>query len=410
MTEQADVDDDGACARSSGRPGDNAVPRRERLLGVDAARGVALLGMLAVHVFETLRSDQSPSHTQEYVAGHALATFVLLAGVSLALVTGRGPGRTRRSRWPDAATAASLAVRAALIGLLGLVLNVTDPPADVILPYYGAMFLLAVPLVRLGSRTLTAVGASLVVLAPLVVLASFDTDLPTDEPTVTTLVHPVQLAATLLVSGSYPVVEYMAFICVGLVLGRLDLSDARVATRLAGGGAVLAVASWWGSSLLLFQLGGLTHLRDAAPSGLTAEQAANVILWDPDTTTTWWWLAERAPYTVTPLRMLHDLGVATAVLGCCLLLTRVRRSTRLMRPLIAAGSMTLTLYTLHILVLDTDVLEDHPITLYVLMVLGALSLAVAWMRTHARGPLEGLVARCCRWASVSVERRAATRP
>jgi hypothetical protein len=72
--------------------------------------------------------------------------------------------------------------------------------------------------------------------------------------------------------------------------------------------------------------------------------------------------------------------------------------------------MTLTLYTLHVLVLDTDVLQDQPITLYVGMVLGALGLAVAWRRTHPRGPLEGLVARCCRRASVSVERRAATRP
>ena len=189
------------------------------------------------------------------------------------------------------------------------------------------------------------------VVAPLVVLGSFGLDLPDDEPTLTSLVHPFTVIAPLLVSGSYPAVEYMAFLCVGLALGRLDLSSLRVAARIAGGGAALGLAAWLASGVLLLRLGGLAGLRDAAPAGLTAEQARNVILWDPDTTQTWWWLAERAPYTVTPLRMLHDLGVAMAVLGCCLLLARILRRPGLLWPLVAAGSMTLTLYTAHILVL-----------------------------------------------------------
>ena len=303
-------------------------PRRGRVVGVDLARGVALMGMMAVHVFATLHSDYSPSRTQQLVAGHALATFVLLAGVSLAFGSRWDSSSSRdgsRSRWPDAPTAASMATRALLIGLIGLVLNYTDPPADVILPYYGAMFLLAIPLVRLSSRTLSAIALSLVVIAPLVVLASFAADLPSDEPTLGALAHPVELATTLLVSGSYPVVEYLAFICVGIAIGRLDLSARRVAVRLAAGGAALALVSWLASSVLMLQLGGLQHLRDAAPARLGASQARNVILWDPDPVLSWWWLAQRAPYTVTPLRMLHDLGVATAVLGVCLLVTRSRR-------------------------------------------------------------------------------------
>src|SRR4051794_38770978 len=277
-----------------------APPRRQRVLGVDAARGVALLGMFGVHVTETLRSDTTPSHTQQFVAGHALATFVLLAGVSLAFTTGRRSA-AEGGRWPDRGTAAALAMRGVLIGVLGLVLNLTDPPADVILPYYGAMFVLAIAVVRLASRTLIIVSAALVVVAPLVVLASFGVDLPDDEPTLTSLIHPFTVIAPLLVSGSYPAVEYMAFLCAGLVLGRLDLSSLRVAGRIAGGGAALGLAAWLLSGVLLLQLGGLTGLRGAAPGGLTAEQARNVILWDPDTTQTWWWLAERAPYTVTPL-------------------------------------------------------------------------------------------------------------
>jgi uncharacterized membrane protein YeiB len=403
MTEQAEVDDDGACDRSPGHPGDNAAPARERVLGVDAARGLALLGMFAVHVTETLRSDSTPSHTQQFVAGHALATFVLLAGVSLAFTTRRRPAAAG-SRWPDRGTAAALATRGVLIGVLGLVLNLTDPPAEVILPYYGAMFVLAIPLVRLASRTLVMLTAALVVMAPLVVLGSFGLDLPDGEPTLTSLVHPFTVVAPLLVSGSYPAVEYMAFLCAGLVLGRLDLASLRVAARIAGVGAALGLTAWLASGVLLLRLGGLAGLRDAAPSGLTAEQARNVILWDPDTTQTWWWLAERAPYTVTPLRMLHDLGVAMAVLGCCLVLARILKGPRLLWPLVAAGSMTLTLYSAHILVLATGLLEDHPVLLYVAMVLGALGFATVWRQTKDQGPLEKRLSQYGRRARERAER------
>ena len=75
-----------------------------------------------------------------------------------------------------------------------------------------------------------------------------------------------------------------------------------------------------------------------------------------------------------------------------------------MWPLVAAGSMTLTLYTAHILVLASGLLEDHPVLLFVGMVLGALTFAAIWRQTKARGPLEEQVSRSCRWARERVER------
>jgi uncharacterized membrane protein YeiB len=238
-----------------------------------------------------------------------------------------------------------------------------------------------------------------------VVFASFATDLPSDEPSLTSLAHPIAVIAPLLVTGSYPAVEYMAFICLGMVLGRLDLSTTRVAAWLAVGGAALAAVAWWAASFLLFNLGGLRHLRGTAPSGLNAQQTQNVILWDPDTSDSWWWLAQRAPYTATPVRMLHDLGVAMAVLGCCLLLTRLGAFRRLLWPLVAAGSMTLTLYTAHILWLQTGLLADHTITLFVVLSLGAMAFAVLWKHIRPQGPLEWFVARCSGWVRQRVARR-----
>ncbi|MGB6164276.1 MAG: hypothetical protein WCF33_05145 [Pseudonocardiaceae bacterium] len=80
------------------------------------------------------------------------------------------------------------------------------------------------------------------------------------------------------------------------------------------------------------------------------------------------------------------------MLGAALLLSRVAVLARVLRPLAAAGAMTLTLYCGHLLVLGTGVLADAPETMYVLLVVGALVFGFAWQRWLGQGPLERLVA------------------
>jgi uncharacterized membrane protein YeiB len=129
---------------------------------------------------------------------------------------------------------------------------------------------------------------------------------------------------------------------------------------------------------------------------VSPQDAQNIILWEPDTVSSWWWLVERAPYATTPFRMVHDLGIAMAWLGLSLLITRSRRARRTLGPLAAAGAMTLTLYTAHVIVLEaTSFLEDHPIQLFFALVYVALSFAALWRQGRRRGPLEAAVT----WAS-----------
>jgi uncharacterized membrane protein YeiB len=372
-----------------------------RVIGVDVARGLALLGMFAVHIFDTLHADNTPSLTVQVMGGHAFATFVMLAGVSLTFIT------KRRSTGPLLPDAAALTARALLVTAIGLALNsALDPDIDVILPYYGVMFLFAIPLLRRGSRFLVWLTIAVVLVGPLLVLASYGTNLPDNEPTLADLGHPLALLSPLLVNGTYPAVAYIAFICVGMVIGRLDLADRRVAIRLVVGGTVLAAVAWYTSTLILFHFGGLEHLRGAAPPGVSAQVARNYILWDSDNVSSWWWLAERSPVTASPLRMLHDIGVATAWLGLCLLVTRSGFARRALGPLAAAGAMTLTLYTVQVIILSTPVLDGTgQIATFVILTYGALSFAVLWRRGGRRGPLEAAVTWTSKRARELVESR-----
>jgi uncharacterized membrane protein len=55
--------------------------RISRLLGVDAARGLALFGMMSVHVLPATDPDGTVSTAFRISSGRASALFALLAGV-----------------------------------------------------------------------------------------------------------------------------------------------------------------------------------------------------------------------------------------------------------------------------------------------------------------------------------------
>jgi len=176
---------------------------------------------------------------------------------------------------------------------------------------------------------------------------------------------------------------------VGLAIGQLDLSATRIAVRLLVGGLALALAAWSLSWLLLSRLGGLQALLAAAEPGTTATE----IVWDTDLADTgsWWWLAQRVHHSGAPLDMLGTLGSAIAVLGAVLLVCRLRTAQRLLRPVALAGSMTLTIYATHAVVLAFFWTDDL-LALWLGLVTGALVFAVLWNRWVGQGPLERLVA------------------
>jgi uncharacterized membrane protein len=390
---------EGAAAPSD-RPG--------RVIGVDVARGIALIGMMAVHVFATFDRHGTPTLATVLAAGRSATTFVLVAGVSLAFLSGGQRVVDGRAR---TAAAAGIAVRALLIGAIGLLLGYAADAieVEVILPYYAALFLLAIPLLGRRPRTLALAAAALIAVAPVVTLALVDADGPSfrgsDNATFDTLVDdPSGLIVGLLVTGPYPVLAYLAYLCAGLAIGRLDLSSRRLATWLLGGGLGLALTARIVSAVLLYPLGGLRHLQGIGPSS-AAPVTRNALLWDPEQTWSWWYLALPAPHSITPVDMVHTLGSAMAVLGAALLLSRVPLIARLLRPLAAAGAMTLTLYSGHLLVLATGVLQHAPGTMYVLLVVGALAFGSFWQRWLGQGPFERLVAAAARRARQAVMAR-----
>jgi hypothetical protein len=359
---------------------------RSRITGVDAARGAALLGMIATHVYPADDGRGALSTAHLIAAGRAAAAFAVLAGVALTL------GTARAAR-PYRATL----VRALGIGAIGLAIGPAHAGIAVILPYYAVLFVLALPLLRAPARVLGAVAGTAIMVVPVLsqLVRRWLPEPALDNPTFGALLtSPGPTGQELLLTGYYPTLAWLGYLCVGMAVGRLDLRSTRTAWRLVGAGVaasvIAAVVSW----LLLGPFGGRSALESTAAAlpGVGAVPAARVGhqleigLFGTTPTGSWWWLAVDTPHSTTPLDLVHTTGAALALLGAMLLVTTYVR----LRALAAAGAMTLSLYTLHVVVLGSSLLPADPTRSFLLQTTVALLLATLW--PGRRGPAEAVIA------------------
>lgn len=358
----------------------------DRLAGVDVARCLALFGMYATHVFPTFDPDGSLQVGHAVAAGRASALFALLAGVGLALGSG---GRTSRRGRALRGVRAGVLLRAALLVAVGLALGEVESPPLVILAYYGLLFVVALPFLGLGAGPLAHTALVALLSTPVAshLLRRSMTPRAVSEP------GGSDLLVELFLTGTYPVLTWSTYLLAGLAVGRLDLRRRGTQAALLTGGTTAALAAHVAARLLLGRAGGAEGLQASLPAEIGSGPVERVLdagLYGVTPTGNWRWLLVDAPHSGTTLDLLGTGGTALAVVGACLLLAG-SPARSLLVPLAAAGSMTFTLYVLHVLVLSEGAgLRPDERTLWWILVLSSLLLATWWRTVVGRGPLEAL--------------------
>lgn len=333
-----------------------------RLVGVDLARGLAVLGMLAAHLLDT--EDfvaRDPSSWLDVVNGRSSILFAVLAGVSIALVTGgprplEGPRRAR--------AAARLALRGALLWVIGMLLVFTGVPVYVILPAYALLFALSLPFLGMRPRGLFLTAGAVALVMP--------------------WIQPVLDAAPLwsgrfgeeisaALGWNYPFPVWIAFLLAGMGLGRLDLRLLPEQTLMLLSGGALMLAGY-----------GLALVTEPA---VADDRYLSTVLTAEDHSAGLW-------------EVIGSGGFAIATIGLCLLLCRTPVRW-LAIPLRAVGSMPLTAYVLQLVVWafvalavlgDTsDLWGIRALGLFGPLTLGLVVGCTAWALTVGRGPLEALI-------------------
>lgn len=350
-------------------------PPHRRLRGVDAARAVAIFGMVMVHFGPNPAPDTALGNLYGLSHGRASVLFALLAGVGVVLLAGgrpRGEPPTRPSF-----VRGRLVLRGALLLPLGLWLQDFEHGAFVILQYYALYFLFLVLVLTLPDRWLLAGGAAVLVAGPLIYLWG-RTVVPEwyVRGESASLGDPIgKIADDLLLTGTYPLVTWAAPLLIGLWIGRRNLAAPAVRWWLLVLGLAVAVAAALVADGLSTAFGVI--------SGEPGESGFAALLTDQ-------------PHRQMPLWMLGSIGSSCAVLGGMLLLADwLPRTTW---PLVATGQLALTVYVGHLLLLAAlpELLKREEVTeafitvgVFVLLTAAACTL---WRAVLPRGPLEAACA------------------
>lgn len=357
-----------------------------RLPGVDAARGLAIVGMIAAHVIPRT------TDAELVVDGRPSILFAVLAGLSLGLLA-----PTRAAEHPERTgvirgrARASLGVRALLLMLLGLWLWTLPTNIAIILDAYGLMFLLMVPLLFANRLVLAIVAAALLAIGPLLVSLTdslppyvlYSATSPVDRA-LDLAQNPASVLADAFLTGYYPALLWVPLLCAGLIAQRSDLSSTLTRLVMVTAGLTAALAGY-GAGLLI--------------PGVSAEA-----------------------HSVTPAELVGSGGLAVAIIGAALLLLDTGgRGAALSRvalaPLTAIGRMPLTIYTLHVLVIALVVgvagigpagAYESPAGWWMLgaLLVGSAALALTAERLGRRGPLEYALAQVGMLVAGSPARRA----
>ncbi len=294
------------------------------------------------------------------------ATFVLTAGVGVTLMTNSSVGdadRIAEMRW-------RLVRRGLLLYAGGLLFDFVW--AGTILPYYGAMFVLAAALFTLRARWIMLVGVTAALAGWSIRWWRFERSL--DDHSTSWLTNPGArsprgLLFDLFVNGTHPLLPWLALLCAGMLLGRI------------------LETSWWRPAAAS---AGFTLYAGALLANSAAESERTLIVLSDDP------FERGLAYTASAL--------GTALIAFVVISWIADRfsSTPAVNALQHAGQMSLTIYLAHALAFNLsvdwlDIVEPGGIgtalACTLVFWLAATSAAVWYQRRYGRGPAEQLYRR-----------------
>lgn len=365
------------------------VPRG-RLPGIDVVRALALIGVFIEHFRMNGWFRAGPVHdtgpallhwVNVETSSRAMSLFVLLAGVSLALMTGGSrPYQGKRTR----TTVLRVVVRAVTLWLISLCI---DEFAPSVIAVYAVLLVFLLPFTRLRPRTLfilSAISIPIVTSYAMWVLSTHMDWMRTDTPDgLAVLAHPEswgEYFVTLLSVGSGFQFSYgIPLVLAGLAIGRLDLHGRAVRIKMLVTGSCVALGAVV-LHLAAAKLFGVDELLNGRSPGDLVWQEVLVMP------------GPNSVYATSIVGIVFMIGVALALLGGFLMLTDRRIWQRLLWPLAAAGGMTMTWYAGHFLYQSAiGQPKAYSFGYFCAIVVVTLVASVLWRRWVRRGPLEWLV-------------------
>lgn len=339
----------------------------QRLLALDAVRGLAVIGMFIQHFALQPWSN--------FVSGNTMILFILCSGISYSMMA---QGMWKRGTTEHVFRARVLA-RALFIDLIGYLILMLNGPFGVVLQAYAMLFLLALPLAKCSTKHLIVSSAVSFCACPPVMLVGMS------------LLEGTALLSDI-AGGPLSAIAWLPVFVTGMVIGRLNLRSNKTTLRLIGIGAAVALP------VKLFAVSVLPGIYQSFCNWLalfssSASMPDAYAPWPKNTLAPLWqMLFIDTPQGGSAFELLIGTGGSMILLASALLLER--KLTLLYRPFANVGKAALTLYSAQFVLawilmlfgLPPSSLAQFPSGDIVVIF---ITLAVGWVLSlRKNGPLE----------------------
>lgn len=349
---------------------------KKRIIGIDVARALAVIGMIIVNfkvVFGANGGGVLKAFAQVF-EGKAAATFVVLAGVGLALMTNTAVNNQDSVKLKKARQ--RILQRALLLFIIGLS-YITTWPAD-ILHFYGVYMLIALWFIAKKPKSILLGVLGIIMLFPILLLVidyetawNFSTLSYADFWTIKGFFR------NLFFNGFHPVIPWAAFMLFGLWYGKQDLRDEQFLKKSLWIALLIFILTQITSAILLQTLG--------KGDPVVLDELILVL--------------GTSPMPPMPLYMINGISISIVIISSCILLSKKYEDNKIIGALNKTGQLALTFYVAHV-VLGMGLVEVFgPLELgaysiqFSMLYAIAFSLfcvlfAVIWLNYKKTGPLE----------------------
>lgn len=349
---------------------------KKRIIGIDVARALAVIGMIIVN-FKVVFGTNGLSWVKSFASvfeGKAAATFVVLAGVGLALMTNSALKNNDRQKLKIARM--RIAKRALFLFIVGLS-YIAIWPAD-ILHFYGVYMLFVLFLLSSKEKTIL-ISTIVLILLYLLFISLFNYETGWDFSTLNYLDFWTfkGFLRNLFFNGFHPVIPWASFMLFGFWFGKQDLTNDRFIKK-----------AFWVSSIIFiiiqvfsyFSISILSEGNQQSISELTEIIGTN-------------------PMPPLPIYMFNGIAISVSIISACIIIGKRFSTNRIVLALNKTGQLALTFYVAHVIIgmgaveiINPENMGNYTIvfsvTYALVFSLMCVLFAVYWLKNRKNGPLE----------------------
>jgi uncharacterized protein len=352
---------------------------KKRIIGIDVARALAVFGMIIVN-FKVVFGDEGHQWVKSIASifdGKAAATFVVLAGVGIALMTKTAIKNNDKAKL--AITRSRIIKRALFLFIVGLS-YIAIWPAD-ILHFYGVY--MAILMVLLTARDWIIILSALcfiIAFPNLMMVWNYETGWNFSTLEYQGFWTIKGFLRNLFFNGFHPVIPWTAFLLFGYWLGKKDLDNDTFVRK-----------TFWVNTAIFIFIQIFSYLSIAFLSEgnkETAEELSFILGTDP--------------IPPLPMYMLNGITAAFAIITACIIIARRFETNIIIDALNKTGQLALTFYVAHV-ILGMGVVEaikpakmgyysiEFSVGYALVFSLICILFAVIWKRYKKAGPLEWIM-------------------